>query len=163
MGHRTFGGSNLHLLSDVVGWLGRRAGGLLQHKRPDPAFGHSRIAVWANRRLQDILRLLCMPVTAFATSFTTAAAAATTTAAAYAFAATANAAAALAFTAALATALALAAAAAAPDGALRRAGGWCVQHRAGQRTSPRHHLPERVLRHGHSRPSPRRDGASARF
>ena len=118
---RTLGGADLHVLSDVIGRLGRRAGRVLQTGRPDPALGHSRIAVWANQRIQDVLRLLRMPD---ATSTTT-------TATAVALAATTNSA------ASLATATALAAAAAAPVSVTSAAlAAWlrdrCHQHNGNQ-------------------------------
>ena len=96
------------MLSDVVGRLGCRAGRVLQTGRPDPALRHSRIAVWANRRIQDVLQLLRMRATSLGTSFAAATTTTTTTATAVALAATTNSA------ASLATATALAAAAAAP-------------------------------------------------
>ena len=106
MGHLALGGADLHLLSDVVGRLGRRAGRVLQHGRPDPALRHSRIAVWANRRIQDVLRLLRMRATSLGTSFAAATTSSTTAATAVALAATTGS----ATTFAVATTLAAAAA-----------------------------------------------------
>ena len=84
MGHLALGGADLHLLSDVVGRLGRGAGRVLQTGRPDTALGHSRIAVWANRRIQDVLQLLCMRATSLGTSFAAATTSSTTAATAVA-------------------------------------------------------------------------------
>ena len=94
------------MLSDVVGRLGCRAGRVLQAGRPDPALRHSRIAVWANRRIQDVLRLLRMPATSLGTSFAAATTSSTTAATAVALAATTGS----ATTFAVATTLAAAAA-----------------------------------------------------